>query len=60
MSTTMPTTATCPVLTGPNNYQIWKICISVELHKQKVLGTVTGIDTCPTGGKLDLEEIQKW
>jgi hypothetical protein len=51
---------TCPVLTGPNNYQIWKIRISIELHKQKVLGMVTGVYACPTGGKPTSKEVRKW
>ena len=37
----------CPTLTGPNNYEIWKIQITVKLHREKVLGIVLGTDAKP-------------
>ena len=38
---------TCPTLTGPNNYEIWKLRITVKLCREKVLGIVLGTDAKP-------------
>ena len=66
----------CPTLTRPNNYEIWKLRITVKLRREKVLGTVLGTDAKP--GALpgsttsatkttvttivapDPEEVRKW
>ncbi|KAL4072304.1 hypothetical protein J3A83DRAFT_4092902 [Scleroderma citrinum] len=67
--------SSCPTLTGLNNYEIWKLCITLKLHRKKVLGITLGTDTKPRpvsniitlpGGMistiisgLDSEEVQK-
>ncbi|EGN91221.1 hypothetical protein SERLA73DRAFT_80879 [Serpula lacrymans var. lacrymans S7.3] len=40
--TTARNTSACPVLTGPNNFQIWKLWIISKLRQEKVLRVVTG------------------
>ncbi|EGO28059.1 hypothetical protein SERLADRAFT_435831 [Serpula lacrymans var. lacrymans S7.9] len=40
--TTARDTSACPVLTGPNNFQIWKLRIISKLRREKVLQVVTG------------------
>ncbi|EGN91659.1 hypothetical protein SERLA73DRAFT_80240, partial [Serpula lacrymans var. lacrymans S7.3] len=50
MTTTRDTSA-CPVLTGPNNFQIWKLQIISKLHWEKVLRVVTGEELKPSPGK---------
>ncbi|KAG6808409.1 hypothetical protein H0H87_008812 [Tephrocybe sp. NHM501043] len=34
-------TASCPTLTGPENFQIWKICITAKLRQEKVWDVIT-------------------
>ena len=61
---------------GPNNYEIWKLWITVKLCREKVLGIVLGTDAKPgavpgsttsaTGATVstivapDPEDVQKW
>ncbi|KII82715.1 hypothetical protein PLICRDRAFT_83650, partial [Plicaturopsis crispa FD-325 SS-3] len=45
MSTADSTSTTCPVLKGPENYQIWKLRIMGKLREEKVYGVVTGEET---------------
>ena len=35
------------ILTGPNNYEIWKVQISAKLQAKKVFGVVSGTDVTP-------------
>ncbi|EGO28660.1 hypothetical protein SERLADRAFT_434574 [Serpula lacrymans var. lacrymans S7.9] len=49
--TTAHNTSTCPVLTGPNNFQIWKLKIISKLRQEKVLRVVTGEELKPSPGK---------
>ncbi|EGN93382.1 hypothetical protein SERLA73DRAFT_78689 [Serpula lacrymans var. lacrymans S7.3] len=49
--TTARDTSTCPVLTGPNNFQIWKLWIISKLRREKVLRVVTGEELKPSPGK---------
>ncbi|KIJ10954.1 hypothetical protein PAXINDRAFT_85247, partial [Paxillus involutus ATCC 200175] len=35
------------ILTGPNNYEIWKVRISAKLRVEKVFGVVSGTDIKP-------------
>jgi hypothetical protein len=35
------------ILTGPNNYKIWKVRISAKLLAEKVFGIVSGTDITP-------------
>ena len=67
---------TCPTLTGPNNYEIWKLWSTVKLRREKVLGIVLGTDAKPgavpgsttsaTGATVstivapDPEDVRKW
>ncbi|KAG1834658.1 hypothetical protein DFJ58DRAFT_847553 [Suillus subalutaceus] len=46
-SSTSDTLAT-PVLTGPENVQLWKLRITGKLCREKVLRIVTGADPDPT------------
>ncbi|KAG1850358.1 hypothetical protein DFJ58DRAFT_729238 [Suillus subalutaceus] len=46
-SSTSDTLAT-PVLTGPENFQLWKLHITGKLRRDKVLHVVTGADPDPT------------
>ncbi|KAG1719517.1 uncharacterized protein EDB91DRAFT_1065532, partial [Suillus paluster] len=41
-------TSACPVLTGPNNFQIWKLRIYAKLRCEKVLRVVTGEEPKPS------------
>jgi hypothetical protein len=38
----------CPILTGPENFQIWKLRVAARLRRNKVYGHVTGITPKPT------------
>ena len=58
-STASSDSTTCPTLTGPNNYKIWKLQITVKLQREKVLGIALGTDSKP-GKKSDQEEVRKW
>ncbi|EGN97340.1 hypothetical protein SERLA73DRAFT_75042 [Serpula lacrymans var. lacrymans S7.3] len=49
--TTAHNTSACPVLTGPNNFQIWKLRIISKLRREKVLRVVTGEELKPSPGK---------
>ncbi|EGO03144.1 hypothetical protein SERLA73DRAFT_70592 [Serpula lacrymans var. lacrymans S7.3] len=49
--TTAHNTSACPVLTGPNNFQIWKLQIISKLHREKVLQVFTGEEFKPSPGK---------
>ncbi|KAJ3527698.1 hypothetical protein NMY22_g9685 [Coprinellus aureogranulatus] len=40
-------THSCPVLEGPDNYQIWKIRIEAKLQTEKVYGVIDGTDPRP-------------
>ncbi|KIK80632.1 hypothetical protein PAXRUDRAFT_158144, partial [Paxillus rubicundulus Ve08.2h10] len=40
-------TPTCLTLIGPLNFQIWKLWITAQLRREKVLGMALGTDTCP-------------
>ena len=67
---------TCPTLTGPNNYKIWKLWITVKLRREKILGIVLGTNAKPravpssttttTGATIstivapDTEDVWKW
>ena len=67
---------TCPTLTRPNNYEIWKLWITVKLRREMVLGIVLGTNAKPravpgsttstTGATistivtLDPEDVWKW
>ena len=44
-----PSDAVCTeeTLTGPNNYEIWKVHILAKLHTEKVFGVVSGTDIMP-------------
>ena len=35
------------ILTGPNNYKIWKVCISAKLQAEKVFGATIGTNQKP-------------
>ena len=66
----------CPTLMGLNNYEIWKLRITVKLRREKVLGIVLGTDAKPgavpgsttsaTGATVstivapDPEDVWKW
>ncbi|KAG1721386.1 uncharacterized protein EDB91DRAFT_1064415, partial [Suillus paluster] len=41
-------TSACPVLTGPNNFQIWKLRIYTKLCREKVLRVATGEEPKPS------------
>ncbi|EGO01330.1 hypothetical protein SERLA73DRAFT_72276 [Serpula lacrymans var. lacrymans S7.3] len=49
--TTAHDTSACPVLTGPNNFQIWKLRIISKLRREKVLQVVTGEELKPSPAK---------
>ncbi|EGN95307.1 hypothetical protein SERLA73DRAFT_77329 [Serpula lacrymans var. lacrymans S7.3] len=49
--TTARDTSACPVLTGPNNFQIWKLRIISKLCRENVLQVVTGEELKPSPGK---------
>ncbi|KIJ10562.1 hypothetical protein PAXINDRAFT_39181, partial [Paxillus involutus ATCC 200175] len=49
------------ILTGPNNYEIWKVRISAKLHVEKVFGVVSGTDIKPAPSTLiTSSDIREW
>ncbi|KII94280.1 hypothetical protein PLICRDRAFT_100556, partial [Plicaturopsis crispa FD-325 SS-3] len=46
MSTSDSTT--CPVLQGPENFQIWRLRITAKLRVEKVYGVVSGAELAPS------------
>ena len=48
-------------LTGPNNYEIWKVCISANLCTEKAFGVVSGTDIMPVMSTLvTTSDVQAW
>ena len=48
-------------LTGPNNYEIWKVHISAKLRPEKVFGVVLGTDIMPVVSTLvTASDVQVW
>ncbi|KIJ14662.1 hypothetical protein PAXINDRAFT_12492 [Paxillus involutus ATCC 200175] len=49
------------ILTGPNNYEIWKVRISAKLRVEKVFGVVSGTDIKPAPSTLiTSSDIREW
>ncbi|KIJ20744.1 hypothetical protein PAXINDRAFT_33835, partial [Paxillus involutus ATCC 200175] len=49
------------ILTGPNNYEIWKVCISAKLCIEKVFDVVSGTDIKPAPSTLITpSDIREW
>ena len=46
------TVRTEEILTGPNNYEIWKVRISAKLWAEKVFAVVSGTDIKPVPSTL--------
>ncbi|KII82746.1 hypothetical protein PLICRDRAFT_120348 [Plicaturopsis crispa FD-325 SS-3] len=46
MSTSDSTT--CPVLQGPENFQIWRLRITAKLRVEQVYGVVSGAELAPS------------
>ncbi len=44
----MTSTSECPILTGPENYSIWRIRIQAKLAREKVWTLVSGAETNPS------------
>ncbi|KAF8833847.1 hypothetical protein BDN67DRAFT_992769 [Paxillus ammoniavirescens] len=58
-----PSDTLCPeeILTGPNNYEIWKVRISAKLHAENFFGVVSGTDIRPVPSTLvTTSDIQEW
>jgi hypothetical protein len=49
------------ILTGPNNYEIWKVRISAKLRAENVFGVVSGTDITPVLSTLvTISDIRAW
>ena len=61
---TMPpsdTVCTEEILTGPNNYEMWKIGISAKLCAENVFGVVSGTDVTPMPSILvTASDVRAW
>ena len=61
MSSSSDTVRTEETLTGPNNYEIWKVRISAKLRAEKVFGIVSGTDIKPVISTLvTASDIRAW
>ena len=48
-------------LTGPNNYEIWKVRILAKLHTKKVFDVVSGTDIMPVVSTLvTTSDVRAW
>ena len=55
------TVRTEETLTGPNNYEIWKVHISAKLRTETVFGIVSGIDIMPVVSTLvTASDVRAW
>ena len=55
------TVRTEEILTGPNNYEIWKVRISAKLRAEKVFSVVSGTDVKPVPSTLvTASNILEW
>ena len=55
------TVRTEETLTGPNNYEIWKVRISAKLCAEKVFGVVSGTDIMPVVSTLvTASNVRAW
>ena len=55
------TVCTEEILTGPNNYEIWKVRISAKLQARKVFAVVSGTDIRPVPSTLvTASDILEW
>ena len=55
----------CPegTLTGPNNYEIWKVCISAKLRAEKVFGVTIGTNQKPilsSSSVTTTSDVHEW
>ena len=51
------------ILTGPNNYEIWKVCISAKLQAEKVFGITIGTNQKPVLGSSSIataSDVREW
>ena len=55
------TVRTKEILTGPNNYEIWKVRILAKLWAEKVFAIVSGTDVKPVSSTLvTASDILEW
>ncbi|KAG5734909.1 hypothetical protein E4T56_gene13914 [Termitomyces sp. T112] len=51
-------TTTCPILNGPDNFQIWKFRITVKLRQEKVWDIIAGTTTPSASTKTQTKPLQ--